>query len=186
MKPDDHSLLILILLIAALLFGGFWAAGAFAGPLPDPALTPGATNPAVTQDTIHSTICVSGWTKTIRPAVAVTNRIKLASMRAYGIPATGIHQVELDHLISLEDGGAPADPKNLWPEYWYLNVGGLEEGAHQKDRAETAVKRAVCAGKISLADARRQLASDWRILYYRFVATHFPPYCGPGKCQAQK
>ncbi|WP_406503203.1 hypothetical protein [Streptomyces sp. NBC_00212] len=31
-------------------------------PLPDPACQPGADNPDVTQDTIASTICVSGWT----------------------------------------------------------------------------------------------------------------------------
>jgi hypothetical protein len=34
---------------------------------PDPHRTPGAINPAVTQDTIASTICVKGWTRTVRP-----------------------------------------------------------------------------------------------------------------------
>jgi hypothetical protein len=35
---------------------------------PDPSLHPGATNPDVTQESINSTICKSGFTKTIRPA----------------------------------------------------------------------------------------------------------------------
>lgn len=149
---------------------------ALAGELPDPDLTPGVRNPLVTQDNIKSTICRSGWTKTIRPSVGITNKIKRASMAAYGIPAADIHKGELDHLISLEDGGAPADPKNLWFEYWYLNVNGLDEGAHQKDKAETATKRAICTGKITLADAQKQLATDWRVLYSRFVAKQFPKY----------
>ncbi|MBV8598859.1 MAG: hypothetical protein JO017_08565, partial [Actinobacteria bacterium] len=35
--------------------------------LASPTLTPGATNPDVTQATIGSTICVRGWTATVRP-----------------------------------------------------------------------------------------------------------------------
>jgi hypothetical protein len=42
-------------------------------PLPDPACTPGALNPDVTQASIGSTICVSGWTATIRPPTAAQN-----------------------------------------------------------------------------------------------------------------
>src|ERR1700687_1954524 len=40
--------------------------------LPDPKCTPGAVDPSVTQDNIDSTICVSGYTKTVRPPVSVT------------------------------------------------------------------------------------------------------------------
>ncbi|MGW4994883.1 hypothetical protein ACWEQ3_46110 [Streptomyces mirabilis] len=36
-------------------------------PLPDSSCTPGSYNPNVTQSNIHSTICVSGWTATVRP-----------------------------------------------------------------------------------------------------------------------
>jgi hypothetical protein len=46
---------------------------------------PGALNPAVTQATIHSTICVPSWTATIRPPATYTNRLKrrqLATMHA--------------------------------------------------------------------------------------------------------
>ncbi len=37
------------------------------GALPDPTRTPGALNPEVRQDTIETTICLRGWTRTIRP-----------------------------------------------------------------------------------------------------------------------
>jgi hypothetical protein len=40
---------------------------AFAADLPDPSLTPGAINPEITQQDIHQTVCVKGFTKMIRP-----------------------------------------------------------------------------------------------------------------------
>jgi hypothetical protein len=38
--------------------------------LPDRTRTPGALNPKVTQATIGTTICVRGWTQTVRPPQA--------------------------------------------------------------------------------------------------------------------
>ncbi len=84
--------------------------GSVAGqPMPDEHCSPGATNAAVTQGTIHQTICTSGWTATVRPLVAITDAIKAQSAHAYGIPAgtTG----ELDHKMALELGGDPATPE---------------------------------------------------------------------------
>ena len=82
------------------------AAGAI---LPNSARTPGTTNPAVTQANIGQTICVSGYTATIRPDSSITTELKkeqLASGYTYkGDTATGAY--EEDHLISLEIGGAP-------------------------------------------------------------------------------
>ena len=47
------------------------------GVLPDPKCTPGATDPRVTQSNIQSTICVPGYTKTVRPSTSVTDPIKI-------------------------------------------------------------------------------------------------------------
>ncbi len=52
--------------------------------LPDPARTPGALNPEVTETTIRSTICVRGWTQTIRPSQAYTSALKRDQIRAFG------------------------------------------------------------------------------------------------------
>ena len=52
--------------------------------MPDPHCTPGALNPAVTQATIHKTICRRGYSSSIRPSTSVTGPEKLASIRAYG------------------------------------------------------------------------------------------------------
>jgi hypothetical protein len=124
--------------------------------LPDPQCTPGATDPRVTQENIHETICVPGYAKSVRPPVTVTNRIKKERMVAYGITGP-MKEYELDHLISLELGGAPDDVQNLWPEVWES-----PDGAHAKDRVEDELHRAVCAGEVPLAEAQRRIATDWK------------------------
>src|SRR5439155_11220616 len=47
--------------------------------------TPGVLNPDVRQDTIGRTICVQGWTRTIRPPSAYTSRLKAEQMREYAL-----------------------------------------------------------------------------------------------------
>ena len=130
------------------------------GGLPDPACTPGATDPRVSVATIDATICTSGYTATVRPAVSVTDRIKREQMAAYGLQGELLSGYELDHLISLELGGAPADVANLWPESWTGDT-----NAHQKDAVETHLKREVCTGAMSLSDAQRMIATDWLAVY---------------------
>ncbi len=82
---------------------------------PSWARTPGVLNPAVTQATIRATICTRGWTRTVRPPVSYTNALKVRQLRQYGLrgPPSAFQE---DHLISLELGGNPTDPRNLWPE----------------------------------------------------------------------
>jgi hypothetical protein len=126
------------------------------GGLPDPACTPGAIDPRVTTTTTATTICTSGYTATVRPPVAVTDRIKRDQMAAYGLQGQPLSGYELDHLISLELGGSPDDVANLWPQPWNGDV-----NAHQKDAVETHLKRQVCAGAVSLSDAQRMIATDW-------------------------
>ena len=52
--------------------------------LPNPASQPGVYNPDVTQETIQSTICVSGYTSTIRPPVSYTDKLKGQQIVQYG------------------------------------------------------------------------------------------------------
>lgn len=110
-------------------------------------LTPGVLNPEVTQATIGSTICVRGWTATIRPPSEYTTRLKLEHMRAYGLVGeTGDFQE--DHLISLSLGGHPTDPRNLWPEPY--------PRAAEVDQIELELHEAVCSGRMTLAEAQRR------------------------------
>jgi hypothetical protein len=111
------------------------------------ALTPGIINPDVTQDSIGSTICKSGWTQTIRPPSDYTADLKLRQMREYGRIADPWDYQE-DHLISLELGGHPTDPRNLWPE--------PIERAKDVDQIENELNDAVCSGRMSLEKAQRR------------------------------
>ena len=86
--------------------------------LPDPACTPGEIDPAVTEDNLQTTICHSGYTQTIRPPVSYTNKLKKQQISDYGYQDIRMGDYEEDHFISLELGGSPTDPKNLWPEYY--------------------------------------------------------------------
>ena len=126
------------------------------GVLPDPNCTPGVLNPAVTQSTIDTTICVSGWTKTIRPPVSYTDKLKEQQIVAYGYSNTKPADYEEDHLVSLELGGDPTDPRNLWPE---PRTGS--PNAVNKDKVENYLKAQVCKGNMSLADAQKGIAADW-------------------------
>jgi hypothetical protein len=134
---------------------------------PDPTLTPGTLNPAVTQATIGTTICVSGWTATVRPPSSYTTKLKVEQIVTYGYADTTTASYEEDHLIPLEDGGAPSDPANLWPEpYTAFLPDGRDVGARVKDTFETALKKAVCAGQITLTDAQAQIGIHWVHAFY--------------------
>ena len=78
-------------------------------PLPPPyaaflPTVPGTPNPLVNQGNIHQTICVSGWTKTVRPPTSYTNKIKRTLMITLHLPGKA-SDYELDHELSIEDGG---------------------------------------------------------------------------------
>ena len=117
--------------------------------LADPVRTPGVLNPDVTPATLRSTVCRHGWTRTIRPPVEYTDGLKRAQMRAYhetGPPSA----YQEDHLISLELGGDPADPRNLWPEPIAI--------AEQVDQVENDLNRKICTGEITLAEGQRRIS----------------------------
>ena len=113
----------------------------------DPVRTPGVLNPDVTQATIGTTICVQGWTRSIRPPTEYTTELKLRQMRAYretGSPSA----YQEDHLISLELGGHPTDPRNLWPEPY--------PRAANVDAIENDLNAQVCSGSLTLAQAQER------------------------------
>jgi hypothetical protein len=118
--------------------------------LADPVRTPGVVNPEVTQANIDSTICTRGWTRTIRPPVEYTNALKVRQMRAYGESGSPSDYQE-DHLVSLELGGHPTDPRNLWPEPY--------PRASAVDQIENELNAKVCGGSLSLADAQEREAA---------------------------
>jgi hypothetical protein len=140
---------------------------AWSSDLPDPTLTPGAINPDVTQYNIQSTVCVKGYTKTIRPPSHFTNKLKKRQMREYGYADRNPKHYEEDHLIALSIGGAPHDQQNLWPE-----PRKSEWNAKKKDRLEFVLYKMVCANELSLAEAQQAMAEDWIEAWKKFVPSH--------------
>ncbi|MEW1804783.1 hypothetical protein [Pseudarthrobacter sp. NPDC080039] len=123
--------------------------------LPDPACTPGAVDPAVTQDNLGSTICKPGYTMTVRAPASDTDKAKALSLAQYG--QTRASTTEYDHLISLQLGGTNA-VSNLWPE---PNRAGANGTTNPKDAIETRLNKAVCAHKVTLAAAQKAIATNW-------------------------
>ncbi len=134
---------------------------------PDRHCTPGALNPQVNQGTIHKTICVRGWTATVRPPESVTEPEKRAAMRAYG-NHDRLSSAEMDHLVALELGGAPNDPRNLWPEPNYPGAPTDSYYHNPKDRLERLLAIEVCAGRMPLLDAQKAIATDWVGAYRQY------------------
>lgn len=125
-----------------------------ASVLPDPVLTPGKTDVALTQEVI----CAPEFrTEKYRH---VTEAQKKRVTKAYGLDYSVVRSlVEIDHLVSLELGGNN-DDGNLWPQF-YLPV----PGARQKDLVENFLHAQVCEGHVSLQEAQHEISTDWLKVY---------------------
>lgn len=138
-----------------------------AGPsdiYPDLTITPGAVASDVTQDNIKSTICVAGFTKPPRrPPSSYTDSLKVKGFDQYGLSDHRKGDYEEDHLISLELGGDPRDPKNLWPEPYNASI--PDGGARYKDKVEKYLNLQVCGEQMTLSEAQKAIVADWYKVY---------------------
>jgi hypothetical protein len=148
-------------LYSLVLVVGAMGSTAFAGDLPqtpDSKLTPGAVNPAATKEMI----CVPGYTS--QPGVRnVPESLKKQVFAEYRIDSTS-DKFEIDHLISLELGGAN-DIKNLWPQSYTTTP----YNAHIKDALENKLHKMICDGKIDIKKAQQEIARDWVAAYKKYV-----------------
>ena len=129
--------------------------------LPDPKMTPGATLPVASGD-----VCVSGYSKKVRN---VPSSVKKQVYAEYGITSHKPGEYEVDHLISLELGGSNSI-KNLWPESYLTQPWN----ARVKDKLENELHDEVCSGKIDLATAQHEIATDWIASYKKHFHTSGP------------
>lgn len=138
------------------------------GILPNPKITPGATNQNITQKNIGQTICNKNWsTSSIRPSSSYTTTLKQKQIIEYGYSDKNVADYEEDHLISLELGGDPTDPNNLWPEP-YAPV----PGAKQKDMVENYLHAQVCVGSVSLGMAQEEIEQNWYAVFQGISGSH--------------
>ena len=161
-------------IVIALMLGIAGALASAAPDVQDSNKTPGVRDPKVTQGNIQTTICVAGYTETVRPHLPVTNAIKKKQIAAFGYSDKKMADYEEDHLISLEIGGSPADEGNLWPEHY-----SGKWGARTKDILESELHRRVCSAAnnpdhISLSEAQRAMAINWVTAFDKYVCHRTP------------
>jgi hypothetical protein len=125
---------------------------------------PGVLNADVQQANIETTICVARWTTTVRPPTSYTDGLKHQMLQRVGIDVAKAKDYELDHFVPLALGGHPRSTDNLWLQKW-----DGEWNAKIKDRLERKLQVMVCAGHISLNDARDAIRSDWKAAFRKYV-----------------
>jgi len=151
---------------AVLLAGLCFAAVALAGDLPDLNKTPGAIRAGLTK----KRICEIKWGKDARHVTAKMKREGLRALWLHGQQGSAMRAGqarpalrEVDHLISRKLGGAD-EAKNLWPEAY----GTKPWNAALKDKLENRLHKEMCAGHITLKQARNMLVNDWRVAYREY------------------
>jgi hypothetical protein len=133
-----------------------------AGPLlPEPQLTPGATQP------INATqVCTPGPPDQM---ATIPMAVRQAVFHEYGMDGSQPREFEVDHLITPELGGTD-DIRNLWPEPYATT----EWNAHVKDQLEDRLRQLVCDRKLDLPTAQRDIATNWISAYQKYFHTDKP------------
>jgi hypothetical protein len=127
--------------------------------LPNASLTPGAVSRLTSAE-----LCTG-----VRPSRLVSDSARRQVLRSYGIEDAPASAFELDALITPELGGS-TDVANLWPQRYTSPVWN----ARVKDELERLLPSLVCRGEITLAEAQREIASDWVTSYRRHFHTRTP------------
>lgn len=131
------------------------------GAVPDRKLTPGATRMATIGD-----VCAMPHEQVVR---AVPASVRQEIFREYGIVNARADDYEIDYLIAPGLGGVE-DIHNLWPEPYTSPTWN----AHVKDALEERLHQMVCAGKVDLATAQHDIATDWIAAYKKYFHADTP------------
>lgn len=129
------------------------------GMLPESSLTPGAVSQLTATELCNG----------VRPSRLVTETVRLQVLRAYGMQGVSAEAYELDALVTPELGGS-TDAANLWPQRYQSPIWN----ARVKDELEELLPRLVCSDQMTLADAQREIATDWVAAYKRHFKTDVP------------
>jgi hypothetical protein len=131
------------------------------GAEPDPTLTPGATRIVTIGD-----VCSRPHEEVVSE---VSPSLRQQVFREYGIVNARPDDYEIDYLIAPGLGGIE-DVHNLWPEPSTFHTWN----AHVKDTLEEHLHKMVCAGKLDLSTAQRDIATDWIAAYKKYFHTETP------------
>ena len=131
------------------------------GAVPNSGLTPGATRTVTIGD-----VCSMAHEEVVRDVPA---SLRQEILHEYGIASPLAQDYEIDYLIAPGLGGAE-DIHNLWPEPYTSPAWN----ARVKDDLEEHLHRLVCAGRLDLPTAQRDIATDWVAAYKKYFHTDRP------------
>ncbi|MFL9902433.1 hypothetical protein PQR71_30580 [Paraburkholderia fungorum] len=117
----------------------------------------------VTQQSIGETICRPGYADTVAPPFDEWMAHKDRMLAARGIDADNGPGFALDRRVPIVLGGSPDAPSNLDLLPW-----AGQQGERRKARAAVMLKRCVCEGKLSLAEAQAAIVGNWSVVYSGF------------------
>jgi hypothetical protein len=99
----------------------------------------------------------------------VSTSLRQEVFQEYGIVNAHADDYEIDYLIAPGLGGVE-DIHNLWPEPYRSRAWN----ARVKDTLEERLHELVCAGKLDLATAQHEIATDWIAAYKKYFHTDRP------------
>lgn len=120
----------------------------------------------VTQQSVGETICRPGYTDTVAPPFDQLMAHKDRMLAARGIDADNGPAFALDRRVPIVLGGSPDAPSNLDLLPW-----AGPRGERRKARAAVMLKRCVCEGKLSLAEAQAAIIGNWSVVHSGFQTT---------------
>jgi hypothetical protein len=120
----------------------------------------------VTQESVGETICRPGYADTVAPPFDELMAHKDRMLAARGIDADNGSAFALDRRVPIVLGGSPNAPSNLDLLPW-----AGQQGERRKARAAVMLKRCVCEGKLSLAEAQAAIVGNWSVVYSGFSQT---------------
>ena len=126
---------------------------------PNAMLTPGATILLS-----RSAVCSQANVKNKN----VPTSIQRLVFKEYGLAQAQPRAYEVDYLVTPALGGSD-DIRNLWP-HSYSSLWN----ARVKDALEDRLRDMVCDGELELADAQREIASNWIEAYKKYFHTDYP------------
>ncbi|WP_322106311.1 hypothetical protein [Paraburkholderia sp. J41] len=118
----------------------------------------------VTQQSVAQTICRPGYADTVAPPFDETMALKDRLLAARGIDADDGVGYALDRHVPIVLGGAPDATANFDLLPW-----GGHGGERRKSLLTVRLKRCVCAGRMSLAEAQAAITGNWSHQYERLT-----------------
>ena len=118
----------------------------------------------VTQESVTDTICRPGYADTVAPPFDQTMALKDRMLAARGIDADEGVGYALDRHVPIVLGGSPDAKANFDLIPW-----GGHAGERRKSLLTVRLKRCVCAGRMTLAQAQSAITGNWVHQYDRLT-----------------